>query len=501
MSLAIFLFWGSGCSSSIPKGHVEKSDVILISIDTLRADHLSCYGYHRETSPFIDGLAQKGMRFVDARSPSPWTLPTHTTMMTGLHPHHHGVVDDSVQRDEKTKMLAEVMKDSGYDTAGIVSSLYVSSIFGFDKGFDTFEDFSLHTEKANLSGGVQASDVVDRALSWWKGREEGKPVFLFLHFYDAHYAYEPPKPYNTMFDRESKKGDLRYRNYFHFKKNPPKEKDFEHLIAQYDESIRYIDDQISRLSTELEGRSIRWVITSDHGEEFGERGSWGHAHTLYHEQLHIPFIISGAGISKREVAQRVGTEDIMPTISSWSDTSMEKVDGIDVLKEVIPKRVFIAETSRFRSCRLSVASDGYRLEWDLRSRSQELFSDRDFLETEDLAEQYPTVVSKLKKEAMSTIGTRWKTQKEGTVQGEYVWNGAELSFGNAHLQQGASFTVFPFDRSFVFRTQKESAVFSHAKRPNKESALVYLGAGFVGQKALSPNVEQQLQKLGYIQED
>ena len=495
------LFLGA-CAPSIPSGDPQKPDVVLISIDTLRADHLSCYGYERKTSPFIDSLAKQGTVFVDARSPSPWTLPTHTTMMTGLHPHRHGVVDDSVQRDPQTKMLAQVMKESGYETGGVVSSLYVSSIFGFDQGFDYFEDFSLHTEKANLSGRVQASAVVDRAIKWWKKREPNKPVFLFLHFYDAHYAYEPPKPYNSIFDRPSQKGDLRYRNYFYFKKNPPSEVDFQHLIAQYDESIRYIDDQLLRLHRTLKDRNVRWVITSDHGEEFGERGSWGHAHTLYHEQLHVPLIISGSDIPTQKITSRVGTQDIMPTITSWSESGVQVVnDGIDILGADIPERIFVAETSRFRSCRLSVAAQNYRLEWDLRSRSFELYSDRDFLETEDLSDQKKDLVVQLQNELLSNIGKRWEARSQGVVQGKYIWDGTKMLSERAQIQPGNSFTVFPFDLPFSFQNAKETSVFSHAKRPDKNSALVYLGAGIVHPKSLSPNVEQQLQQLGYIQED
>ena len=201
--------WFFACSSSIPAGDLKQPDVILVSIDTLRADHLSCYGYERETSPFLDRLAVKGVRFTDARSPSHWTLPTHTTMMTGLHPHRHGVVDDTVQRSSETEMLAELMQKNGYRTAGVVSSLYVSSVFGFDKGFDHFEDFALHTERANLSGQVDAKGVVDAALAWWKKQEEGKPIFLFVHFYDAHYAYEPPPlSLGSIFYLESERKDL-----------------------------------------------------------------------------------------------------------------------------------------------------------------------------------------------------------------------------------------------------------------------------------------------------
>ena len=496
-------FFGLGaCTSSIPPGDVQKPDVILVSIDTLRADHLSCYGYERKTSPFLDRLAKNGTQFMDARSPSPWTLPTHTTMMTGLHPHQHGVVDDSVERDSDTIMLAQVMNNSGYETAGVVSSLYVSSIFGFEQGFDFFEDFSLHTERANLSGRVSASEVVDRAIAWWKKREPGKPVFLFLHFYDAHYAYEPPAPYNSMFDRPSQKGDPRYRNYFHFKKNPPNEADFQHLVAQYDESIRYIDDQLLRLHDALDGRSIRWVVTSDHGEEFGERGSWGHAHTLYHEQLHVPLIISGTGIPVQTIEERVGTQDIMPTVTSWSEQNLQiPTDGLNILGSAIPKRVFVAETSRFRSCRLSVAAQDYRLEWDLRSRSLELFSDRDFLETEDLSDQKKDLVADLQKVLMSSIGKRWETRSKGVVKGKYIWDGTKMLFGRADILSGDSFSVFPFDEPFSFQDPKETMVFSNGKSPDINSALVYMGAGLVRPKTLSPDVEKQLQQLGYIQED
>ena len=476
--------------------------MILVSIDTLRADHLSSYGYDRETSPFLDALAEKGVRFTDARSPSPWTLPTHTTMMTGLHPHRHGVVDDTVQRSQKTKMLAEMMKKNGFKTAGVVSSLYVSSVFGFDKGFDHFEDFSLHTERANLSGRVDAKGVVDAALSWWKRQEEGKPIFLFIHFYDAHYAYEPPPPYDTLFDRASKEGDLRYRNYFHFQKNPPSKEEFLHLIAQYDESIRYVDDQLNRLSKELEGRDLRWVVTSDHGEEFGERGSWGHAHTLFQEQLHVPLVISGSGIPSKVIPSRVGIQDIVPTIASWTKEGLAvPVDGIDLLNGEIPDRVFVAETSRFHSCRLSIAKDGYRLEWDLKNQSISLFLDSDPFEKNDRSKAEPDRVETMKQELLNIVGFRWQTPLDGSLNASYIWDGSKLNHGKKEVTSGDRFTILPFDRSFDFHSKRYSSRFSNALRPDKDSPLVYLGSDFVGIQTLPPNVELLLQELGYMQED
>ena len=169
-----------------------------------------------------------------------------------------------------------------------------------------------------------AEDVIDAALRWLGRQPAGEPGFVFLHFYDVHYAYDPPKPYDTMFDRAPESGDLNYKNYFYFKRHLPSDAQFAHQIAQYDESIRYVDAQLARLDEKLRaaGRSVRWVVTSDHGEEFGERGSWGHAHTLYAEQLHVPLIMSGGALpAGRAVDGWVGTHDIAPTRANGTASS------------------------------------------------------------------------------------------------------------------------------------------------------------------------------------
>ena len=489
------------CRSSVPRGDPKVPDIILISIDTLRADHLSCYGYERRTSPFIDTLAQKGIRFLDARSPSPWTLPTHTTMLTGLHPHSHGVVDDSMHRGDDVLMLAEAMKEQGYDTAGFVSSLYVSSIFGFEKGFDHFHDFGLHTEKKNLSGVVHASEVVDKALAWIQNRKEGTPIFVFLHFYDVHYPYEPPSPYDEIFDRPSSKGENRYKNYFYYQKNTPTSEEFTHIQAQYDESIRYVDTELARFAKEIEGRSLRWIITADHGEEFGERGAWGHAHTLYQEQLHIPLIISGEGFAPKEEARRVGTEDIMPTIFSLVGRDDFVGDGVNVLADDIPERIFIAETSRFRSCRLSLADTSHRLEWNLNTSTTELFKQSDPLEKKNIADGEAALVVMMKQKLLERIGFRWKANVAGNVVAPFIWDGIQIYKKKKTVKEGEHFTVFPFDVSVEFQTGKKTSIFSRVSHLNSQSELVYLGKDFVQSQHLDTNVEQMLQQLGYIQED
>ena len=155
------------CSQpQLPVGNKGRPDVVLVSIDTLRADHLSAYGYKRPTSPFIDELASNGVLFENARSASPWTLPAHVTLFTGQQPSTHRVVEDSLSLSEEVPSLPERYRSAGWATGGFVSTLYVSTLFGFQRGFDRFEDFGIHTEKANLKGVVDAEQVIDSALKW-----------------------------------------------------------------------------------------------------------------------------------------------------------------------------------------------------------------------------------------------------------------------------------------------------------------------------------------------
>lgn len=449
-----------GCWSSapdaLPAGDPDRPDIILVSIDTLRADHLSGYGYGRETSPFLDRLAAEGTRFARSRSASPWTLPAHTTMLTGQLPHTHRVVDDNLSLSASVPVLPELLQQSGYNTGGFVSTMYVSRKFGFDRGFDAFDDFGITTEKANLSGDVVAENVVDKALRWLGEQPAGEPSFLFLHFYDVHYAYDPPAPYDTMFDRAPQRGDLSYKNYFYFKKKLPTDEQFAHQIAQYDESIRYVDAQLARIDELMRaaGREVRWVVTADHGEEFGERDSWGHAHTLYAEQLHVPLILSGGGLPSGQVVEGwVGTHDIAPTIGAWvgaSDTL--RADGIDLAGVLAgqppPERVFLGETTRFKTNRLSILADDLRLEWDLKDNSLELFDPiADPKETTDLSAERPDALRALQRRLVEELGVDWEAMAPVQLKlskGAYMLtpNGRRSA---ARLQPGDRFLALPYD--------------------------------------------------------
>ena len=187
--MVIFL---AACTSSttLPAGDPTRPDIVLVSIDSLRADHLGSYGYERPTSPFLDRLAADGQRFTRARTATAWTLPSHLTMLTGLWPTQHGVIEDHLALAEDVPLIQERLRAAGWATGAFVSSIYVSRVFGFARGFDLFQDWGI-TTATNLDHPIRASDVVDAALGWAASAGEDKPIFLFLHTYDVHYPYLP----------------------------------------------------------------------------------------------------------------------------------------------------------------------------------------------------------------------------------------------------------------------------------------------------------------------
>jgi arylsulfatase A-like enzyme len=500
----------TGGSPEIAVGNAVQPDVILVSIDTLRADHLSSYGHDRKTSPFLDSLAESGTRFDHARSNSPWTLPAHLTMLTGQLPVTHQVTDDHLALDPSVRVLPEAMKEAGYATGASVATLYVSRKFGFDRGFDFFDDHGIQTEKENLKGDVIASDIIGAAVDWIEDLPEGKPFFLFLHFYDVHYHYDPPPPFDTMFDRAPAKSDRRFRNYYaHFKK-PLTEKQKAHQLAQYDESIAYVDDQLKGLYELLDKskRKQRWVVTSDHGEEFGERGSWGHAHSLYAEQLRVPLIVSGEGLVEGKViSEAVGIHDIAKTIASWSGQPMAASDGLDLNPAMegapVPKRTFPAETFRFKTRRISLYEDGKRIEWDLRKNRVGLFaSDTDKLEVTDLYASDKEGAAKLSARAEEVWGRPWVAAADGTVE---VKKGVVLKSGAKRkrtVKAGDSFQVLPYDAitSFTPTGAAEPLGPWRSTSPPSESApLEYRAEARTAGIELDDATKKMLEQLGYMQ--
>ncbi|MBN2385159.1 sulfatase [bacterium] len=295
---------------------LSKQNIILISIDTLRADHLGCYGYSHHTSPTLDFISRKGVLFEQCFSLIPITTPSHASLFTSLYPLEHGVLANNfmgyyLKRDQVT--LAEVLLNAGYNTAAIVSAHTMRRDTGLDQGFQIYNDF--------FDGGVRPGSEVNRLAYDWLSRHRHKPFFLFLHYYEPHGPYNPPFPYNFMYDYTfHQKIDLQ-RIPFYQRIRDIADPSF--YTSQYNGEIRLNDDLIWQLLCVLDRldltRNTMICITSDHGETLNERfWCFDHGHYLYDEQIQVPFILKGAsgmmkmkGMISHELVQLI---DFFPTV-------------------------------------------------------------------------------------------------------------------------------------------------------------------------------------------
>ena len=277
----------------------EIHRVILISIDTLRADHLGCYGYSRNTSPNIDALATQSVLFNHAVAPVPITLPSHCSMLTGATPLHHKVHDNvGFQLADSSTTLAEILKDNGFITGAIIGAFPLDSQFGLAQGFDTYNDHIMPPPGGPLERKAQE---VTRLANIWLDTHRQDKFFLFLHYYDPHGFYLPHD-------------DFRFTSWLPV----PSEKD------KYDGEIAYTDYYVGRVIDKLKEiglyDSTLIVLVGDHGESLGEYGEKTHMFFIYHSSLHVPLIFKLPGLSETiRVDDVVGIVDIVPTICRLLD--------------------------------------------------------------------------------------------------------------------------------------------------------------------------------------
>lgn len=308
-------------------------NILLVSIDSLRADHLHSYGYSRETSPTIDALAREGALFTTAVAPTSWTLPSHLTLLTSLSPAQHGVVLTSGQRlAPGVPTLPEVLRTAGYQTGGFVSGPFLRAEYGFSRGFDHYDDFSVVARTVVDSyHGVTSPRLSANVKQWlkeWSAKGRRRPFFAFVHMWDVHYDYSAPEPYRHMFDPDyagtlTADNFVRNRN-IHKNMDP---RDLEHIIALYDGEIRFTDYYLGELIGCLRDLGVLEetiiVVTSDHGDEFFEHGNGGHHKTLYDEVIRVPLIVRfpekiEAGTV---IEEQVRLEDIGLTILALADVA------------------------------------------------------------------------------------------------------------------------------------------------------------------------------------
>lgn len=291
---------------------VEKPNVILITLDTTRADYLGCYGNPNVRTPNLDALARRGVLFEQAATASPLTLPAHCTILTGMYPTYHGVrVNGNTALSEEQTTLAEVFSGQGYQCGAFVAAFVVDGRWGLKQGFDHYDDrFDLKKYKHIDLGAIQrpANEVVDAALDWLDARKAG-PFFSWIHLYDPHTPYEPPEPYRSEYGGRG-------------------------LAGLYAGEVAFMDEQIGRVAAWLErnglDKSTVLVLVGDHGEGLGSHGEGTHGYYIYDYAVHVPLIVVPPfpDIQGKRVGSQVRTADVFLTILDLAKVeSAEKTQG------------------------------------------------------------------------------------------------------------------------------------------------------------------------------
>jgi arylsulfatase A-like enzyme/Flp pilus assembly protein TadD len=292
-------------------------NLLLITLDTTRADRLGCYGYEQARTPTIDALASRGLRFANVTAPAPLTLPSHSTLLTGLDVPSHGVRNNGTFRlspDHTT--LAETLGGAGYDTAAFVGSFVLDSRYGLDQGFELYDD-DVNPEGLSAESGRfherPADAVTDAALRWFDSRrDDAGPFFAWVHYFDPHAPYDPPEGFAAA-----------------------------HGARGYDGEVSFVDAQIGRIVDRLQSRGLLErtlvVLTADHGEGLGEHGERSHSLLIYESTMRVPLVFSNPVLFETEwVAEDrlVGLLDVVPSVLGLLDLpAPAEAEGIDLFAE------------------------------------------------------------------------------------------------------------------------------------------------------------------------
>lgn len=391
----------------------EHLNVMIIGVDTLRPDHLGCYGYSRDTSPCIDNLAAHGVLCENAVSQSPWTLPSFASVFTSLYPTQHGAVQLSNGLRSSFPTLAEIFRERGYATGAVINAPTLKPANRVNRGFDYYD---------TVPRGTRVADGTTTDVLTWIDGIGGQPFFMFAHYFDPHLPYSPPDPYNKMFDHDyegrignsfdaegfAEEKSERFRQ---MKVLTPE--DWNHIRSLYDGEIVFADREIERLLRGLEERGLRnntlVVFLSDHGEEFYEHGGFGHGHSLYNELIKVPLIFSLPARLPEGVrlARQVRLVDVAPTILDIlgieDDDGFEGVslklllEGKGVVDApstaLLPPRVAFAEATTMGPESKSVVNYPWKLIYNMGTQERTLFNldddpeERHDRSTEETAQQ------------------------------------------------------------------------------------------------------------------
>ncbi len=357
---------GQGADLGIPRWSDERPpNLLVVLIDTLRADRLGCYGYDRPTSPVLDELAAGGTRFDAAYAHASWTRPSVASLMTSLYPSSHDIQKDLDSLPASLPTLAQVLDARGYETAAFSANPQISPVYGFDRGFDTFGKGGSHLVRRTAIGNLEhmakrvlriqllpllrggaaakpkaekdadghplentgAAAINEQVYRWIDGYTADEPYFLYVQYIDPHTPYAPP----VDLINEGGQAPVSMPASFIDKDAPPfplaesaaaTEEVLAGLSRLYDAEVRFVDREVGRLIERLEERGMMEntfvVVTSDHGEEFYDHSQWLHGQSLFDELVRVPLIVAGPGVAAQVVRLPVELVDVLPTAAGWA---------------------------------------------------------------------------------------------------------------------------------------------------------------------------------------
>ncbi len=365
----IILLLFSGCNED------RRPNILLIVIDTLAADHMSCYGYDRDTSPAMDSLASSGTIWFNMQAQSPWTLPSMASILTGLTVKTHGCRhynEASYGLDPLLPTLATILLDEEYRTAAFVNINYLGEAYGMSRDFEHF--------CFNDEGHGRARITVDSLFAWLDGENYSEPFFVFFHLFDPHLPYDPPEGFDTCYEPGGTAGITEWRTNALGEWYPEQAA---HLLNLYDGEIKWTDSQLGRMFAGLRERNLTdnliIILTADHGEEFLQHGDWGHGNNLYQNALHVPLIITGSGIPEgTSDSVTVGQIDILPTILTFAGVPIPaRAEGLNLFGEIPVDRPVYSSGIFSDSIRASVVAERDKIIWNPVDDSSEMFNLQD----------------------------------------------------------------------------------------------------------------------------
>jgi arylsulfatase A-like enzyme len=313
----------AGCGSNEP----PRRNLLVITLDTTRADLLSCYGYPQDTTPRLDELARRSVLFERAYAPMAQTLPSHSTLFTGRPPRQHGALTNFIRLPKSARTLAEILGDAGYETAGFIGSRVLSVQSGIAQGFDTWMGIS-HGSQAHRP----ADEVTDAVLAWADQQHHERPFLAWVHYFDPHWPYEPPADLEGAIARSDVAADLlRRADELGLRHRDPDNAEFDSMVGYwtaYTNEVRFMDQQVGRLLDGLQQRELLQdtvvVVVGDHGEGLLQHDEAGHGVSVYNELVRVPLLVAtperdGAG---HRIAAPMALESVLPMILELTLGSM-----------------------------------------------------------------------------------------------------------------------------------------------------------------------------------